>query len=245
MGGGKAAGDMIGRVERRRAGGDQADIVGDGGQCRQQREWLERGDGVAALERIDRHVEHGQMVGHEEGVELAGLELPDQLLDMSEIEIGVGPGAGIAPCAGVNRDRSHESAELELPLCHLPRIRVLFRLIGNRDARPQRHYAGTRRFLRFAVTLEKDLFGYARKMPRRIPPPSARKNGTSASCRKGPVASRFPSSSSTFWVIRCKSASGFDPSSTQTNSTSSASAWTTPSTRCAIEDASAVKKRVS
>jgi hypothetical protein len=71
------------------------------------------------------HVQHGQMISHEEGVEFAGLELLDQLLDVGEIEVGVRPGAGVAPGAGVNRDRSHESAELELPLCHLPRIRAV------------------------------------------------------------------------------------------------------------------------
>src|SRR4030088_1509195 len=43
----------------------------------------------------------------------------------------------------------------------------------------------------------------------------------------------------------CKSASGFDPSSTQTNSTNSASAWITPSTRWAMLEASAVKNLVS
>src|SRR5450631_3946427 len=43
----------------------------------------------------------------------------------------------------------------------------------------------------------------------------------------------------------CRSASGFDPISTQTNSTSSASAWITPSTRWAMLDASAVKNLVS
>ena len=90
---GKAAGDMIGLVERGRAGRDQADMFGGAGQRRQQRERLERGHGVAALERIDRHVQHGQMVGHEEGVELAGFQLLDQLLDVREIEIGIRPGA--------------------------------------------------------------------------------------------------------------------------------------------------------
>ena len=73
---------------------------------------------MAALERIDRHVQHGQVIGHEEGVELAGLELLDQRLMCAEIEIGVGPGPGIAPGAGVDADRAHERAKLELPLCH-------------------------------------------------------------------------------------------------------------------------------
>src|SRR5579859_4989345 len=60
------------------------------------------------------------MVGHEEGIELASFQFLDQLLDVGEIEIGVGPGTGIAPRAGMNADRPHESAELELPLCHRP-----------------------------------------------------------------------------------------------------------------------------
>ena len=65
---------------------------------------------------------------------------------------------------------------------------------------------------------------------RAITPPWKWKNGTSASWRKGPAARRLSSSPSTFLVIGCRSASGFDPSSTQTSSTSSASAWITPST---------------
>jgi hypothetical protein len=35
----------------------------------EQREGLERSDRMAALQRLDRHVQHGQVVGHEEGVE--------------------------------------------------------------------------------------------------------------------------------------------------------------------------------
>ena len=116
----KAPGDVIGLVERGRSRRDQADMFGGAGQRRQQRERLERRHRVAALERIDRHVQHGQVIGHEEGVELAGLQFLDQLLDMREIEVGVGPCARIAPRAGVNGDRPHKRAELELPLCHCP-----------------------------------------------------------------------------------------------------------------------------
>lgn len=115
---GEAAGDVIGLIKRGRAGRDQADPLGDGGERRQQGERLERGHGVAALERIDRHVQHGEVIGHEEGVELAGLELLDQRLDVAEVEIGVRPGPGIAPGAGMDADRAHERAKLELPLCH-------------------------------------------------------------------------------------------------------------------------------
>ena len=117
---GKAAGDMIGLVEGGRACRDQADMFGGAGQRRQQRERLERGDGVAALERIDRHVEHGQMVGHEKRVEFSGLEFLDQPLDMREIEIGIRPCPGIAPRAGMNTDRPHERAEPQLTFCHRP-----------------------------------------------------------------------------------------------------------------------------
>jgi hypothetical protein len=68
----------------------------------------------------DRHVEHGQMVGHEKGVEFSGLEFPDQPLDVREIEIGIRPCAGIAPRAGMNADRPHERTEPQLTFCHRP-----------------------------------------------------------------------------------------------------------------------------
>ena len=54
------------------------------------------------------------MVGHEEGVELRPFQRLDRLLGMRKIEIHVRPGAGIAPGAGVDRRRPHESAEAEL-----------------------------------------------------------------------------------------------------------------------------------
>src|ERR1700761_720914 len=73
---------------------------------------------MAALERRYRHIEHGQMVGHEESIEFAGFELLDQLLDVAKVEIGVGPRAGVPPRDGVDADRQHERAQLELPLCH-------------------------------------------------------------------------------------------------------------------------------
>ena len=91
---GEAAGDVIGLVEGGRAGGDQADMLGDAGQRRQQRERLERGHGVAALQRLDRHVQHGQMVGHEEGVELAGLQLLDQRLMCGKLKLASGHAPG-------------------------------------------------------------------------------------------------------------------------------------------------------
>ena len=139
---------MIGLVERGRTGRDQSDMLGHGRQRRQQRKRLERGHGVAALERVDRHVQHGQMVGHEEGVELSGFELPDQLLDVGEIEIGVRPRAGIAPRPGMNADRPHEGPEPQLTFCH-GLSRVCCRCAEDRNVPAQRHHRQTRRILRF------------------------------------------------------------------------------------------------
>jgi hypothetical protein len=69
---------------------------------------------MAALERIDRHVEHGHVVGHEEGVEFRALEPLREMLEMREVEIGVRISARIAPGAGVDARRPHEGAEPEL-----------------------------------------------------------------------------------------------------------------------------------
>ncbi len=112
----KAAGDMIGRIERGRAGGDQPQMLGHHGERRKKRERLERGDRVAVLERVERHVQHGQMIGHEKRVEFGSLQRLREALEMAEIEVGVGKGAGIAPGAGVDGGRAHESAEMQLTL---------------------------------------------------------------------------------------------------------------------------------
>src|ERR1700736_410338 len=88
---------------------------------------------MAALERIDRHVQDGQMVGHEEGVEFSALQFLDQPLDMREIEIGVRPCAGIAPRAGMNADRPHERTEPQLTLCHGLIPELSFRDAGGAD----------------------------------------------------------------------------------------------------------------
>src|SRR5262249_30530365 len=64
----------------------------------------------------DRHVEHGQMVGHEEGVELAALESLNEALEVREIEVGIGVAAGIAPRPGMDAGGTHECAEAQLPL---------------------------------------------------------------------------------------------------------------------------------
>src|SRR5665213_2817102 len=90
------------------------------------------------------------MVRHEEGVELAGLEFPDQLLDMRKIEIGVGPRAGIAPRAGVNADRPHERAEPQLTFCHGP-IPCWLWLARDRDEAAPRHRTRRRRLFCFFV----------------------------------------------------------------------------------------------
>jgi hypothetical protein len=66
------------------------------------------------LERVERHVEHREVVSHEERVEAATLERLGETLQMRKIEVGVGIGTGIAPCAGVNCRRAHESAEAKL-----------------------------------------------------------------------------------------------------------------------------------
>ena len=111
----KAPCDVIGRIERGRAGGDEPQMLGDHRQRREQRERLKRRHRVAVLERIERHIEHGQMIGHEEGVELGALQRLREPLDMGEIEIGVRKGAGIAPGAGVDGRWPHERAQVELP----------------------------------------------------------------------------------------------------------------------------------
>ena len=46
---------------------------------------------------------------------LAALQRLRETLEMAEVEIGVGKGAGIAPGAGVDRGRPHEGAEFHLP----------------------------------------------------------------------------------------------------------------------------------
>ena len=112
--GGETPRDVIGRIESRRAGGDQTDALGDLGQGRQQRERLERRHRVAALKRVERHVEHGHMVGHEKGIELRPLQRLDRVFQVRKVEIHVRPRAGIAPRAGVDARRPHECAEMEL-----------------------------------------------------------------------------------------------------------------------------------
>ncbi len=114
---GEAARHVVGRIEGCRASGDEPDALCYRRERRQQRERLERGHGMTALERVERHVEHGHVVGHEEGVELAGLKLPGEALQVPEIEVRIGIGAGIAPGAGVDARRTHERTQPQLTRC--------------------------------------------------------------------------------------------------------------------------------
>ena len=111
---GEAARDRVGRLEGGGGGGDQAEMLGHHGQRRQQRQRIERRHRGAALQRLHRHVQHGQVIGHEEGVELAALQGLGVLHQRLEIEVGIGRAAGIAPGGGVDADRAHEGAEAEL-----------------------------------------------------------------------------------------------------------------------------------
>ena len=108
-------------------------MLGHHGQRRQQREGIERGHRVAALQRLHRHVEHRQMIGHEEGVEPAALQRLREAPQMREIEIRVGKCARIAPSAGVNGGRAHESAESQLPVLFHGDLDVSF---GRRSKAP-------------------------------------------------------------------------------------------------------------
>src|ERR1700724_1657754 len=54
------------------------------------------------------------MVGHEPGVEAAALQGLRETDQVFEIEIGVGISARVAPPGGVNADRAHESAQMQL-----------------------------------------------------------------------------------------------------------------------------------
>ncbi len=69
---------------------------------------------MAALEGGHRHVQEGEMVGHEERVELRFLQAPDGPAHLVEAEIGAGIGAGIPPRAGMDRGGAHEGTEVKL-----------------------------------------------------------------------------------------------------------------------------------
>ena len=108
--------DVERRIEGGRRRGDETDPLGDGGERGEQREGLEGGDGVAAFQRLHRHVEHREVIGHEERVEPRRLEPLREAFQMREVEVRVRPGAGIAPAAGVDADRPHEGGEMKLAM---------------------------------------------------------------------------------------------------------------------------------
>ena len=115
---GEAAGDRVGRLEGARGGGDQAEMLRRHRQRGQQGQRIERRHRGAALQRVHRHVQHGQVIGHEEGVELAALQGLGVLHQGLEVEVGVRRAAGIAPRGGVDADGAHEGAEAKLLLGH-------------------------------------------------------------------------------------------------------------------------------
>src|ERR1700746_2968468 len=98
---------------------------------------------MAALERVERHVEDGQMIGHEEGVEFAAFEGLREALEMREVEIGIGESAGIAPGAGMDGGRPHEGGEPELTRCrHRQPLRERCSYIGASSFQGNRRVAG-------------------------------------------------------------------------------------------------------
>ena len=103
----KAAGDVIRRVEGGRTGGDETETLGDHGKRGQQRHRVEGRDGGAAFKGRHRHVQHAEMIGHEERVEFPGFQFLRETDEMClQIEVGVGIRAGITPPGGVNSDRT-------------------------------------------------------------------------------------------------------------------------------------------
>jgi hypothetical protein len=114
--GGEAAGDEICLLEGSGRCRNEAGVGRRNGDRRQQGRGVERSDRVAALERLDPHVEDGEVIGHEEGVELSALERLGGAHKMREVEIRVRKSARVASRDGVDRRRSHEGAELHLTL---------------------------------------------------------------------------------------------------------------------------------
>jgi len=82
---------------------------------------------VTAAQRLGGHVQHRQMIGHEEGIELRGLELLREARQMGEIEIRIREGARITPCARVETDGPHEGAEMQFAIiCHWASLSSMF-----------------------------------------------------------------------------------------------------------------------
>ena len=132
---GETPGDHVGRLERGRSGGDEPQMLGEHRQRRQEGQRIERGHRGAALQRRHRHVEHGEMVGHEPGVEPPLFQLLREADQVLQVEVGVRVGAGIAPPAGMDADRAHKGAEAQL-LCsrHLKPLLSAFRSSGGDKA---------------------------------------------------------------------------------------------------------------
>ncbi|BAV75684.1 hypothetical protein PCAU_3475 [Pseudomonas chlororaphis subsp. aurantiaca] len=114
--GSETPGDMKRLVVGGRGRRHQADVFGGLAEGGQQGEGFERGGGMAAFQGLDGHVEQGQVVGHEKRIETRPLQGLGETLEVGEVEVGVAIGARVAPGAGVNADRAHEGAQLELAL---------------------------------------------------------------------------------------------------------------------------------
>jgi len=91
----KAPRNMVGRIEGGRAGGNQPKMLGHtasaGSRIIGSNE-LHRG--AAALQRAHRHIEHGKMVGHEEGIELAALQGLGERSDARKLKLASGNAPG-------------------------------------------------------------------------------------------------------------------------------------------------------
>ena len=68
------------------------------------------------------------MVGHKERVEAPAFEGLSETLQVLEVEIRIGIGAGIAPLTRMDAYGAHQGAEAQLPVGHWN----LIRLIGKR-----------------------------------------------------------------------------------------------------------------
>src|ERR1700751_3796322 len=98
---------------------------------------------MAALERVERHIEDGQMIRHEEGVEFAAFERLREAFEMREVEIGIRESAGIAPGAGMDGGRPHEGGEPELTRWrHRQPLRERCSYIGASSFQGNRRLAG-------------------------------------------------------------------------------------------------------
>lgn len=93
----KATSNMIGLIVRRRRSGSQTNLFRTHRQCTEESERFERCSRMRALEGLYRHVQNRQMVCHEKRIELGGLELLNEVLEMSQIEIRIGETPWISP----------------------------------------------------------------------------------------------------------------------------------------------------